>query len=89
MGDVKTIPHNNYRISCSYLYYPVLYLQFGKMKTLFNRFIALPNLFHFQTNIYNGLVFENATYFAFLLCYLKILFILTPMIDAMETHLQS
>ena len=35
------------------------------------------NLFHFQTNIYNGLVFENATHFPFLSCYLKILFVLT------------
>ena len=96
LSDVKTIHTINYRISRSYLHYTVLLLQFAQMRALQSLVLicstnseCYSNLFHFQTNIYNGLVFENATYFAFLLCYLKILFILTPMIDAMETHLQS
>jgi len=76
----------NYRISQSFLYYLALHLQFAKMRTFSLHSLVLicstdserySNLFHFQTNIYNGLVFENATHFAFLPSYLKIHFILT------------
>ena len=75
----------NYRISCSYLHYTVLHLQFAKIRALQSLVLicssdseCYSNLFHFQKNIYNGLMFENATYFAFLLCYLKILFNADP-----------
>ena len=77
---IKTIHSINYRIRLSYLYYPAVHLQFAKMRAFSLHSLVLicstdfrrySNLFHFQTNIYNGFVFENATHFAFLIKLLK------------------
>ena len=76
LSTVKTTPLiTESALAISDLWYPVLHLQFAKMRafslhSLFG-FDRYSNLFHFQTNIFNGLVFENATHFAFLPCYLK------------------
>ena len=76
----------NYRISLSYLYYLALHLQFAKMRVFSLHSLVLicstdserySNLFYFQTNVFNGHVFDNATHFAFLPGYLKVFFILT------------
>ena len=80
LRDVKITHNTIYRISLSYLLHPVLHLQSAKMRAF-----SLHSLFGFDpfhgfrmllqlvslSNIYNGLVFENATHFTFLPCYLK------------------